>query len=68
MNSIGLKLPEFLDLLERVKNAIVASAFPLVGMDIMEVDIHFLETIDLTPHQDFTKHIFQRALETMLGE
>ena len=68
MNSIGLKLPEFLDLLTRVKNAILASAFPLVGMDIVEVDIHFLETIDLTPHQDFTKHIFQRALETMLGE
>jgi arginase family enzyme len=68
MNSIGLKLPEFLDLLARVKNATIASSFPLVGMDIMEIDIHFLETIDLTSHQDFTKYILQRALETMLGK
>ena len=33
-----------------------AGAF-LVGLDIMEIDIHFLEAVEGMPHMDYTKYL-----------
>ncbi len=45
MNSNGLNRVEFLELLQEVFRKIRSSRHPLVGLDVMESDIHFCEAI-----------------------
>jgi len=66
MNCYGLERQQFLCLLQLLKRALSQRRVPLVGMDVMEVDIHLLEAAELMPFQDFTKDIAKRALRMML--
>ena len=66
MNCYGLERQQFLCLLQLLKRALSQRGVPLVGMDLMEVDIHLLEAAELMPFQDFTKDIAKRALRMML--
>ncbi len=45
MNSNGLSTTEFLQLLQEVFRKIRSGHHPLVGLDVMESDVHFLEAI-----------------------
>jgi len=67
MNCYGLTLQEFLTLLSQVRRSIKKAGVPLVGMDIMEIDIHFLEAARATP-RDHTKYIARKALEIFLQD
>jgi arginase family enzyme len=55
MNCQGLGLQEFLDMLSLVQRSIQYPGAFLVGFDIMEIDIHFLEAVEEMPHKDYTK-------------
>lgn len=57
MNCYGLSFEEFLGLLSRVAMSIKEANVPLLGLDIMEIDIHFLEANEMTPFHDSTKSI-----------
>lgn len=45
MNSYGLNRAEFLQLLHKVSLSIRENNYPLVGLDIMEFDVHFFEAV-----------------------
>ena len=66
MNCYGLNRREFINLLLQVKNSIRINQVPLVGMDIMEIDIHLLEAAEYTLYKDNTKYIAGKALEILL--
>ena len=57
MNCQGLGLQEFLDMLSLVQRSIQDAGAFLVGLDIMEIDIHFLEAVEGMPHMDYTKYL-----------
>ncbi len=66
MNSYGLNAKEFLDLLLAVQKSISESQMPLVGLDVMEIDIHFLETIEEISLHDSTRDIVRSIFEIFL--
>ena len=68
MNCQGLGLPEFLDLLSLVKRSIQKTGAFLVGLDIMEIDIHFLEAVDEMRHKDYTKYLSGEILGRFLKD
>jgi arginase family enzyme len=46
MTSYGLSVGEFLQLLNKIYQLIRTSNVPFVGMDIMELDVHFVEAAE----------------------
>lgn len=68
MNCYGLTLQEFLNLLSQLGRSIKEAGVPLVGLDIMEIDLHFLEAADLMPAKDYTRYIARKALEILLQD
>ena len=68
MNCYGLGPQEFHTLLMTVRDAIAKAGTFLVGLDIMEIDIHFLEVAREMPNRDFTMEIVKRIFEIFLQE
>lgn len=68
MNCYGLTMEEFVGLLSVVRRSLEDAEVPLVGLDVMEVDIHFLEASEGMPVQDYTRNIIKKAFEIMLSE
>ena len=68
MNCYGLTLRAFLDLLACVRRSIENAKVPLVGLDIMEVDIHFHEAVEAMPFRDYTRYIIRNALKVFLQD
>jgi arginase family enzyme len=66
MNSYGLNVNEFLQLLHRISEFIESSNEPLVGFDIMEFDIHFLEASKLKDIKDHTEQIVREIFEIFM--
>lgn len=68
MNCFGLTAQQFLTALSQLERSIKKAGVPLVGMDIMEIDIHFLEAAYLMPVKDYTRYIARKALEILLRD
>jgi arginase family enzyme len=68
MNCYGLTVEEFVGLLSVVRRSLEDAEIPLVGLDIMEVDIHFLEASEGMPVQDYTRYVTQKAFEILLSD
>lgn len=68
MNSFGLKIDEFLQLLNRVSRFVESSNRPLVGMDIMELDMHFLEVAKKRDFNDYTGQIIEEIFKIFLNQ
>ncbi|MFC1860786.1 arginase family protein, partial [Chloroflexota bacterium] len=68
MNCYGLELSEFLALISQLSVLMKECGVPLVGMDIMEIDIHFLEAAKSTQYTDHTRYIARKALEILLND
>jgi len=66
MTSFGLPQDAFINLLSFVSRSIRDARVSLVGLDIMEIDIHFMEALKATSFRDFTKFITMKALEIFL--
>lgn len=67
MNCYGLSREQFLGVLSGVKRSIEKARVPLVGLDIMEVDIHLLEALEMMPYGDCTKYLAKTALKMFLN-
>ncbi len=68
MNCYGLPVKEFLHLLSVVATSIRKADVPLLGLDIMEIDIHFLEAAEAASVHDYTRHIVKEILNLFLVE
>lgn len=69
MNYHGLSLDEFLGLLSSVATSIKEANVPLLGLDIVEIDIHFLEALkanEMMPFHDCTKGIVKAIFDYLL--
>lgn len=66
MNCYGLSFEEFLRLLSRVAMSIKEANVPFVGLDIMEIDIHFLEANEGMSFHDCTKSIVREIFNYFL--
>ncbi|MDH5695281.1 MAG: arginase family protein [Dehalococcoidia bacterium] len=66
MNCYGLSVKEISHLLSRIGTSIKQAGVPLVGLDIMEVDIHFLEAVEAMPFDDCTKDIIETVFRLSL--
>jgi arginase family enzyme len=67
MNSYGLNKAEFLQLLRKVSRLIRSSNSPLVGLDIMEFDVHFFEAIKEERIGDGTKEIVKEIFRLFVN-
>jgi arginase family enzyme len=63
MNSSGLNVNEFLQLLHKISEFIESSNGPFVGLDIMEFDIHFLEITKMKDFNDHTEQIIRNIFK-----
>lgn len=63
MNSFGLTYKEFTETLSALSRIIRQSAIPLIGMDIMEIDIHLLEATSFSRFVDHTKLIVKKIFQ-----
>ena len=68
MNSYGLKTEEFLQLIHKVSRFIRSSNCPLVGLDIMEFDIHFFEAIKREKNKDKTEEIISEIFKVFVNK
>lgn len=68
MNSYGLNREEFLQLLNKVSRFIEASRCPLVGLDIMEFDVHFFEEAKESNVDDNTEEIIKEIFEIFINK
>lgn len=68
MNSCGLNREEFLQLLNKVSRLIEASRCPLVGLDIMEFDVHFFDVAKEKLFNDGTEQIIKEIFEIFLNK
>jgi arginase family enzyme len=68
MNCYGLTSEEFLALLAQLGRSTRKAGVPLVGMDIMEIDIHFLEVAESMAFKDYARYIAKKALEKLLKD
>jgi arginase family enzyme len=67
MNSYGLDTEEMLRLLHLVHKSIDSSHFALVGLDIMELDIHFFEIGRVAGVDDRTGEIIEEIFELFVN-
>ena len=68
MNSYGLNTREFLHLLRKVSRFIRSSHFPLLGLDMMEFDIHFFEAIKEKKIDDRTEEIVKEIFKLFIDK
>lgn len=68
MNSYGLNMAEFLQLLDKVSQFIRESHYPLVGLDIMELDIHFFEAVKEKKIDDRTDEIVKEIFRLFINK
>lgn len=68
MNSYGFKLNEFLELLHKISGFIKSSNVPFVGLDIMEIDIHFLEVTKRKGSNDYTERIIKEIFKIFINK
>jgi arginase family enzyme len=68
MNSYGLNMAEFLQLLDKVSQFIRESHYPLVGLDIMELDIHFFEAVKEKKIGDRTDEIVKEIFRLFINK
>jgi arginase family enzyme len=68
MNCIGLTYNEFAKALYNLFCIIRKSNIPLIGLDIMEIDIHLLEASALSKYKDYTKKIAEKILYFFFDE
>lgn len=68
MNSCGLSRKEFLQLLNKVSRLIEASRCPLVGLDIMEFDVHFFDVAKEKIVNDCTEQVIKEIFEIFLNK
>ena len=69
MNCYGLSFEEFLHLLSGVAMSIREANVPLLGLDVMEIDIHFLEALEANEEMSFhdrTKSIVREIFNCFL--
>ncbi len=67
MNSYGLNLAEFLGLLRQVSQCIQKSHYPLVGLDIMEFDVHFFEAVKKREMDDRADEIVREIFRLFIN-
>ena len=63
MNCFGLTRDEFIKTLYNLSRAFRKSGFPLVGLDIMETDIHLLEASKSCRYQDYSREIVRETFQ-----
>jgi len=68
MNSYGLNTAEFLQLLHKISRFIRSSNCPLVGLDIMEFDVHFFEVINEKKIDDRTEEIVEEIFKLFVNK
>jgi len=66
MNCIGLTYDEFVNSLWNLAQNFSQLNIPIVGLDIMEIDIHLLEATELHHYQDHSKKIVKEIFQTFL--
>jgi arginase family enzyme len=66
MNCYGLNTVEFLNLVSNVKRSLNKADVSLVGLDMMEIDIHFLEAEQDLPYKDHTRYLAKKSIEILL--
>jgi len=65
LNYIGLSTEQILNLVDDLSKRIRAKQIELIGLDIMEIDIHFLGA-NIEGHKDYTAQITTEILERMI--
>lgn len=68
MNSYGLDTAEFLQLLYKVSGFIRSNHYPLVGLDVMEFDVHFFEAIEQKKIDDRTEEIVKEIFRLFINK
>jgi arginase family enzyme len=68
MNSYGLNTSEFLHLLQKVFQCILSSHRPLVGLDVMEFDVHFIEAVKEKKIDDKAEEIVREIFKLFIGQ
>lgn len=68
MNSYGLNTAEFLQLLHKVFQCIHSSRHPLIGLDVMEFDVHFVEAIKEKKVDDRTEEIVKAIFKLFIDK
>jgi len=68
MNSYGLNTGEFLQLLRKVLKSIHSSRHPLVGLDVMEFDVHFIEAIKERKVDDRAEEIVKAIFKLFIDK
>lgn len=64
MTCYGITTEEFLTLLRSLAGLIREAQVPFLGLDIMEIDIHFLEAAEAGPYPDCTRHIVKKIFHS----
>lgn len=67
MNSYGLNKAEFSQLIQKVSRVIHTSNYPLVGLDVMEFDIYFLEAIKGEKIKNNTEEIISKIFKVFVN-
>jgi arginase family enzyme len=65
LNYIGLNIEQILNLVDELSKRIRSKKIELIGLDIMEIDIHFLGE-NVEGHQDYTPQIAYEIIEKMI--
>lgn len=65
LNYIGLNIKQFLDLINELSEKIRKKEIELIGLDIMEIDIHFLGG-DIEDKKDYTVEITSVILDRLI--
>jgi arginase family enzyme len=65
LNYIGLDREQFLNLVGEVSGRIKAKSMDLIGLDIMEIDVHFLEA-EIDGEQDYTVEIASEIIDKIV--
>lgn len=67
MNCYGISADALISALKTLSACIQRSSVPLIGFDIMEIDVHFLEIAEDIPVRDQTLDLAVKAAEILLG-
>lgn len=67
MNCVGLARDEFIKCLHNLSSIFQKSGFPVVGLDIMEMDIHLLEASGFSCYQDYSREIIEEIFKAFLN-
>jgi arginase family enzyme len=65
LNYVGLSTEQFLNLVHELSRKIRTRKIELIGLDIMEIDIHFLGA-DIDDHKDYAAELAREIIERMI--